>query len=41
MSVFGEDDFGQHFLYTTNDTRPMRITVTIIPAGDENNQWCD
>ena len=41
MSVFGEDDFGQHFLYTTNDTRAMRITVPIIAAGDENNQWCD
>ena len=41
MSVLGKDDFGQRFLYTTNDTRAMRITVPIIPAGDENNQWCD
>ncbi len=41
MSVFGEDDFGQPFLYTTNDTRAIKITVSIIPAGEENNQWFD
>jgi hypothetical protein len=41
MSVFGEDDFGQHFLYTTNDTRAMRITVPLIPAGEKNNQRFD
>jgi hypothetical protein len=41
MSVFGEDDFGQPFLYTMNDTRAMKITVPIIPAGEENNQWFD
>jgi len=39
MSVLGKDDFGQRFLYTTNDTRAMRITVPIIPAGEKNNQW--
>jgi hypothetical protein len=41
MSVLGEDDFGLPFLYTTNNTRAMRITVPIIPAGEENNQRFD